>query len=147
MTTNGYRMVGTTDDVTTCDQCGKQELRGTVVLEWLDTDGQPEGVAYFGSTCAARALAARGVRTTAARVRDMAAAAQRQRLERAAYALERLARYSLPTAPGPVEPAVWTAAVDLFAVGNAVALRNNPRMSASASLSECVQSWWAAVAA
>lgn len=51
-----YVMLGTTDEHTQCESCGRPELRGTVVLGVLDADGNVEGVAYFGSTCAARAL-------------------------------------------------------------------------------------------
>lgn len=51
-----FRYVGTTDDVVTCERCGKQDLRCTVVLALLDEDGNDEGVTYYGTTCAARAL-------------------------------------------------------------------------------------------
>lgn len=50
-----YKVLGTTDDVTTCDLCGKQELQGTVVLATLDIDGNPESTSYFGVSCAAKA--------------------------------------------------------------------------------------------
>lgn len=50
-----YRVKGTTDDVTECAYCGRQELKGTVVLEVLDADGTPQGVTYFGTGCAATA--------------------------------------------------------------------------------------------
>lgn len=51
-----YRILGTTDDVTTCDLCGRDELKGTVVLVPLDVDGNEDGeVSYFGTSCAAKA--------------------------------------------------------------------------------------------
>lgn len=51
-----YRVAGTTDEMTTCELCGRDELKGTVVLEPLDVDGNGEGVyCYFGSSCAAKA--------------------------------------------------------------------------------------------
>lgn len=51
-----YRVAGTTDEVTNCELCGRDELKGTVVLEPLDADGNGEGVyCYFGSSCAAKA--------------------------------------------------------------------------------------------
>lgn len=50
-----YRVKGTTNDVTECAYCGRQELKGTVVLEVLDADGNAEGVTYFGTGCAATA--------------------------------------------------------------------------------------------
>jgi hypothetical protein len=50
-----YRVKGTTDEVTTCDLCGKQELKGTVVLEALDADENEEAICYFGVSCAAKA--------------------------------------------------------------------------------------------
>lgn len=51
-----YRVAGTTDEVTNCELCGRDELKGTVVLEPIDADGNGEGVyCYFGSSCAAKA--------------------------------------------------------------------------------------------
>lgn len=54
------RYLGTTDDVTTCDCCGRTGLKNTVVIEMHD-DAEP---LYYGVTCAARAL-----KTTAKEVR------------------------------------------------------------------------------
>jgi hypothetical protein len=72
-----YRLHGITDDTDTCEICGKVELRRVVMLAALDADGNTEEIVYAGTTCAARALSKRGVRTTAAKVRDAAAAAAR----------------------------------------------------------------------
>jgi hypothetical protein len=47
-----YEYLGTTDEVTTCDCCGKTNLKNTVAIRDLD-EGE---VLYFGVTCAARAL-------------------------------------------------------------------------------------------
>lgn len=54
------RYIGVTDDVVQCEKCGKPNLRNTVVLMLLDEDGNDAEVTYYGSTCAARALAVRG---------------------------------------------------------------------------------------
>lgn len=43
-----YRVLGTTDDVTTCDVCGREDLKSTVVL----STGEAEF--YAGSDCASR---------------------------------------------------------------------------------------------
>ena len=67
-----YRVKGTTDDVTTCQQCGRGGLRKTVALALLDVDGNEDEVTYFGVDCAARAT---GQRQTA--IRNAAAAADR----------------------------------------------------------------------
>lgn len=54
--TKAYRVAGTTDEATTCDLCGKVELRATVMLIPLDDDGNDDGdAAYFGTSCAAKA--------------------------------------------------------------------------------------------
>jgi hypothetical protein len=45
------RFLGTTDDVTTCDCCGKTGLKSTVALSIDGGDA-----VYFGVTCAARAI-------------------------------------------------------------------------------------------
>lgn len=56
MTVSTYRVRGTTDDVTSCDCCGRVNLKKTVVLEILDGEGNGTGeVRYFGTDCAAKA--------------------------------------------------------------------------------------------
>jgi len=45
-----FRHLGTSDDVTSCDCCGRKDLNSTVALE---IDG---AVVYYGVTCAANAL-------------------------------------------------------------------------------------------
>lgn len=57
---NTYKILGITDDQTTCDCCGKTNLKRVVALE---IEGQ---VVKFGTTCAARALIARGSDVTTA---------------------------------------------------------------------------------
>jgi hypothetical protein len=52
-----YIVKGSTDDVTTCEVCGKPELKGTVILGFSDDSG----LTYAGSACAAK-LAGRPVR-------------------------------------------------------------------------------------
>lgn len=52
------RYIGITDECVVCQHCGKADLRATVVLEILGDDGTGEGITYYGSTCAARALGA-----------------------------------------------------------------------------------------
>ena len=44
---------GTTDDVTICGHCGREDLKGTVRMVALDADGQEHGEEYMGTTCAA----------------------------------------------------------------------------------------------
>lgn len=46
-----YKVLGTTDDRTSCDCCGREDLKSTVALE--DEDGE---VVYFGCVCAAKAM-------------------------------------------------------------------------------------------
>lgn len=65
MTTNEaparWRYLGTTDESVTCEKCGKDELRSTVMIVPLDAEGNDDGdVTYYGSTCAARALGVKG---------------------------------------------------------------------------------------
>ena len=54
---NQYRIKGVSDDITTCGNCGKSNLKRTVALELID---EPGVVVHYGTDCAARALAARG---------------------------------------------------------------------------------------
>lgn len=51
-----FRVKFTTGDVTTCELCGRDDLRSTVMLAELDADGSETGdVCHYGSDCAARA--------------------------------------------------------------------------------------------
>jgi hypothetical protein len=62
-----YKVLGTTDEVTSCDVCGKLELKGTIVL---DADGE---IIYAGFTCGAK-LAGKTVKDirSSAKVADQA---------------------------------------------------------------------------
>jgi hypothetical protein len=51
-----FQILGFNDEVTTCDLCGKQELKGTYALQEYDATGGPVGpVVRFGSTCGRKA--------------------------------------------------------------------------------------------
>jgi len=82
-----YAVRGTTGDVTTCQICGKPELRGTVILAILDADGSTEDVTYAGTTCAARAA---GHGATSAGIRKQADAADYRRARAVEFAREQL---------------------------------------------------------
>lgn len=45
------KVLGINDDVTTCEACGKCNLKKTVVLQTADL-----GIVHYGSDCAARAI-------------------------------------------------------------------------------------------
>jgi hypothetical protein len=47
-----FRFLGTTEEVTTCDLCGRKDLKNTVALEPFE-GGE---IVYYGSDCAARAI-------------------------------------------------------------------------------------------
>jgi hypothetical protein len=94
-----FRYIGVTDDCVTCQNCGKDELKSTVVLAILDADGNQDGdVTYYGSSCAARAL---GVRGGGRAVLTAAQAAHRQTIEAARNARDQLAYYGLPETGQP----------------------------------------------
>ena len=73
------KFLGNTDEVTTCDCCGRKELKGTVALS-ID-ESEP---VYYGVVCAARAL-----KTDAKTVRKESNAADAVKAES-----ERKARYA-----------------------------------------------------
>ncbi|MEU3618834.1 hypothetical protein ABZ725_41905 [Streptomyces sp. NPDC006872] len=50
-----FRVGGTTDQITTCELCGLEELKGTVQMIELDADGNDSLDHYYGSSCAAKA--------------------------------------------------------------------------------------------
>jgi len=82
-----YRVRGTTDDVTTCQQCGKPELKGTVILDILDADGNTEDIIYAGTTCAAKMA---GGRVTGTKIRQQAEAADYRRAEAVKFARQQI---------------------------------------------------------
>ena len=63
-----YRLLGITDERTSCDLCGKTNLKCTMALEELDADGNGEAVVYFGRDCGSRAL---GWKATASRAEKL----------------------------------------------------------------------------
>lgn len=85
--TPAFRVLGTTDDVTECEHCGRVDLKGTIILLPLDVDGNAEGEpTYFGAVCGARAA---GWKT--ADLRKAATAANRAKAEADRIERERLA--------------------------------------------------------
>jgi hypothetical protein len=51
MKNTGPKILGITDEITTCECCGKSGLKRTVALEFSEAD-----VRYLGTTCAAKQL-------------------------------------------------------------------------------------------
>jgi predicted nucleic acid-binding Zn ribbon protein len=93
--TKAYRIKGTTDECTTCEKCGRSDLKKTIVLAILDADGNEEDYTYYGSDCAARAL---GTKQTS--VKQMADFADYERPYQIARAKEEIAVYSALDTPG-----------------------------------------------
>lgn len=109
--TGRFRYIGTTNDVVDCENCGKPDLRATVIIVPVDADGNDDGEpCYFGSTCAARALSVRG---GGAAVRKAADGARLQTLMNAHEARRRLRAYGLPEVGEPTHDQV-RAAVRVF---------------------------------
>lgn len=100
-----YRYIGVTDDCVQCQQCGKQDLKSTIVLAILDTDGNDSEVTYYGSSCAARALGRPGKSQTA-KILAEARSAHRQLAQRVAFARELLAHYQVDEKSGPAQIAL-----------------------------------------
>ncbi|MQS17472.1 hypothetical protein F7Q99_36135 [Streptomyces kaniharaensis] len=95
-----YRILGTTDENTTCDHCGRKDLKHTVVFDIADAEGNPTGeLFYAGSSCATTLPGLQHL--SAATIRQRARSAQLAADVRAAqereWAGEILAKY------GPVE--------------------------------------------
>lgn len=86
--TSTTKFLGNTDDVTTCDCCGRANLKSTVALS-ID-DGEP---VFYGVTCAAHALKmpAKDVRSESKRAdlekarKEAAAREERYRAESAPW--------------------------------------------------------------
>jgi len=71
------RFEGISDAVTTCECCGRTDLRRTIALSM---DGESDPV-YFGRDCAARALRWAGYRMTGKEAETQAAATERAQRE------------------------------------------------------------------
>ena len=93
MTTTRFRVQGITDDVTTCECCGRAGLKRTVRLVELDADGNDVEAVYYGTDCAARAAGA-----TSTRIRNAAAAGNSLEETAAKWARGALATFSAITA-------------------------------------------------
>jgi hypothetical protein len=61
------KFLGATEDITTCDLCGKQNLKRTIVIEMADG-----GIVHYGCDCAAKSLKAAGVAVKTADVDTVA---------------------------------------------------------------------------
>jgi hypothetical protein len=76
------RIIGTTDEITTCSQCGREGLSHTVVIDFVDADGNAEGeLDYFGSDCATKIFTgkkARQIETEARKADAARRAAERE---------------------------------------------------------------------
>jgi hypothetical protein len=107
-----YEVIGCNDEQTTCDHCGRQGLKRTVILRSLD-DGE---VVRFGSDCALRAAAVPGVQTKSQLDRKVYAAQVEteqisSRYGQAVAVLadpERIARNWAVRVNSPFWNAVWT---------------------------------------
>jgi hypothetical protein len=53
-TSKAFNVKGTTEDVTTCDLCGREDLKFTVALAVLDADGNETEIVHYGSDCGAK---------------------------------------------------------------------------------------------
>jgi len=97
-TAPAFRYIGITDECVECQCCGKTGLRSTVILAVLDADQNAEDVTYYGSTCAARALAVKGGGRA---VLQSARWAHEKTLTAAESARQALAFYGLPEVGTP----------------------------------------------
>lgn len=75
-----YTVLGISDEQTSCDCCGRQDLKATVVLEGPDGE-----VVRFGRDCAAR-VTATSPKAVASAVRTAERTAAEERARRAAVA-------------------------------------------------------------
>lgn len=67
-----YKYMGTSDEITTCECCGKKHLKRTIAL--LHEDGT---IVYYGSNCAAKTLGNKTKKSSVDHVADMMATVQK----------------------------------------------------------------------
>jgi hypothetical protein len=63
-----FKMIGISDEVLECEYCGKTDLKKTIVLE----DTESGEICYYGSECASKALAKRGISIPKAKLEKQA---------------------------------------------------------------------------
>src|ERR1019366_5729016 len=96
---HGYRACGTTDEITDCDHCGKTGLKSTVILRFLDADGNYDGERYVGTSCAGKMLSyGKANPKLATKILREAQAADRKRADAVEFSREMLAFFD---AAGP----------------------------------------------
>lgn len=71
----GSKILGITNDVTTCECCGRTDLKRTVVIGHTDADGNVTDILHYGTNCAARVTK---IRRTGKAIEGLAELAQRQ---------------------------------------------------------------------
>jgi len=98
-----FLVLGTTDEVTACDCCGKSPLKMTYIVQLIDS---PDVVNYYGSTCVTR-----NTQKTRKQVNDEIAAAEKAKVDAAkaefeahpaniAHKAKMQEAYALKLAPG-----------------------------------------------
>ena len=116
---HGYRACGTTDEITDCDHCGRTGLKSTVILRFLDAEGNDDGERYVGTSCAARMLSyGKANPRLATRILREAQAADRKRAGAVEFSREMLAFFE---AAGPT----MNEKLDAYVTANA-ALQSRP---------------------
>lgn len=152
-----FRYIGVTDECIECQKCGKADLKSTIVLAILDADGNDEEITYYGSTCAARALSAWGMRVKGGG-REILQSARwaTEKLQTAAKdARERLAKYGLPEQHTTLTPREWMPIRWAFVENNTKPWEREIRYGHpdfkgpeywQDLLEKCANAWWATLA-
>ena len=84
------RVLGTTEEVTVCDACGREDLKKTVAIALCDCDGNELAIEYYGVVCASH-IAKRSTKDiiSEARQADLA----KYKAEQAVYDKKRKAEF------------------------------------------------------
>jgi hypothetical protein len=90
---HGYLACGTTDEITDCDHCGKTGLKSTVILRFLDAEGNADdGERYVGVVCAGKMLSGgKANPRLATKILREAQAADRKRADAVEFSREMMA--------------------------------------------------------
>jgi len=76
-TTKTYEFIGSTDEVTTCECCGKSNLKKTVILRHIASGDYR----FFGTVCASRALGNKNATPASAKKQVDALTMERQQFD------------------------------------------------------------------
>lgn len=104
---------GTTTEYTTCDNCGREDLKKTIIMDTVDADGNRDGnESHFGVVCAAK-LSGRTEKEIKEEVKEIEKAQSEKEINQAVETMKQNVldlAHTIPTCDSPFSGAAKTLA-------------------------------------